>query len=269
MQVYKCQNGKPSEGGCGFWLWDDESKAREEAAVLNNSGAEPHLVAVAPAPDNNSRTRPLLRTASPSSSPFSSQETVSNDTLGAAIAPSPRRCLAWRTDSSQDSHGGYGDPPAGEGRREGTRAAESMMPPRTTPRKDMRDTYSSPNKRKFSFVEREWDSGLPTPDTGRASRDACTTSSYAVNRIPTLTSQYSADSVLGGSSQLSASQTPPATPTPLRPNETGSDEENDSLARDVFDALGQHSVHLPTGARESLAKVLKKHSLRTQGIIKG
>lgn len=237
--------------------------------MLDNSRSGPRSVAGTPAPDSSAYSRSLLGTASPSSSPFSSQETLSNDTLGNTIAPSPRRCLAWKAGSSQENGGRYGDPPAGEGRQGGTRAAESMMPPRTTPRKATTDTYSSPSKRKFSLVESEWDSGLPTPDTGRTSRDACATSSYNVSRIPTLTSQNSMDSVLGSSSQFCASQTPPATPTPLRPKETGPGEEYDSLVREVFDVLGQHSVHLPIGAKGSLDRVLKKHSLRTQGIIKG
>ena len=37
--VYTCQ--KPKHKGCKFFLWADEAKIREEAAVLNNSRSEP------------------------------------------------------------------------------------------------------------------------------------------------------------------------------------------------------------------------------------
>ena len=37
--VYTCQNAQPKR--CSFFLWDDEAKPREAAAVLNNSRTEP------------------------------------------------------------------------------------------------------------------------------------------------------------------------------------------------------------------------------------
>lgn len=36
---YTCQNQEPQR--CGFFLWDEEAKPREESAVLNNSRSEP------------------------------------------------------------------------------------------------------------------------------------------------------------------------------------------------------------------------------------
>ena len=38
--VYTCQQPKPK--GCDFFLWDDDAKPREAAAVLNNSRTEPN-----------------------------------------------------------------------------------------------------------------------------------------------------------------------------------------------------------------------------------
>lgn len=37
--VYTCQKAQPKR--CDFFLWDDEAKSREAAAVLNNSRTEP------------------------------------------------------------------------------------------------------------------------------------------------------------------------------------------------------------------------------------
>ena len=36
---YTCQNQEPQR--CGFFLWDEDAKLREEGAVLNNSRSEP------------------------------------------------------------------------------------------------------------------------------------------------------------------------------------------------------------------------------------
>lgn len=42
---YTCQNQEPK--GCGFFLWDEDAKLREEGAVLNNSRSEPKSKQVA------------------------------------------------------------------------------------------------------------------------------------------------------------------------------------------------------------------------------
>lgn len=52
---YTCQRSQPKR--CQFFLWSDDAKVREEAAVLNNSKTEPCGEAVTPSEGTNKRRR--------------------------------------------------------------------------------------------------------------------------------------------------------------------------------------------------------------------
>jgi len=208
--------------------------------------------------------------ASPPSSPFSSQGTLNHDTFeDAAASPSQRR-LPWKADSSRDDGAEHGvaQCSADEEVEEAMRAAEAMMPPPITPRKaPAPDLFLTPSKRKYSHMDGSQNDDLPTPDIGRKSRDVYGTP-YNAKTTPNFMSHRSNDSAFGSSSQIFVSQTPPATPTPSRPKDV-SVEERDTLTKEVFDLLEEHAVPLPHPTKDALTALLRKHVLRTQGILKG
>lgn len=127
--VYTCQ--KPQPRRCNFFLWDDEAKPREAAAVLANSRSEP----MTPSKDRSRTVSPdIITPYTPSKAPTSTQ---SASTQGEAFD--------W-PNSDDDELSKVAD-------------RASMAPPET-PRKAVKtDMFASPSKRRYDEME----SGLATP----------------------------------------------------------------------------------------------------------
>lgn len=135
--VYTCQKSQPKR--CNFFLWDDEAKPREAAAVLNNSRSE----LITPSKDRSRTVSPdTITPYTPSKAPASTQTTSTQGEV-----------FDW-PNSDDDELFKVAD-------------RASMAPPET-PRKAIKmDISASPSKRRHDEME----SGLATP----ASDDVFTT----------------------------------------------------------------------------------------------
>lgn len=232
LQVYTCQ--KPQHKRCGFFLWADDAKVREEAAVLNNSRSEypPHpqtpkkantaaAAAAPPTPETNKRlTNVRERISNPETEPGTADH---EDNFG------------W---SSSDD--------------EGLLRAEQKLPLDQThfetPHKVARLTaLSSPGKRTY----REMDTKSGDREGWPLSNDVFATPA---------TSRFSSSIGLFS---------PSATPARhiSQPDTRESAAEPSALAASALKILS--GVALSSEVEKNLVDLLDKHDLRTQGIIKG
>lgn len=129
--VYTCQKSQPKR--CNFFLWDDEAKPREAAAVLNNSRSEP----ITPSKNRSGTVSPdIITPYTPSKAPASTQTTSTQGEV-----------FDW-PNSDDDELFKVAD-------------RASMAPPET-PRKAIKtDMFASPSKRRHGDME----SGLTTPSS--------------------------------------------------------------------------------------------------------
>lgn len=226
--VYTCQ--KPQHKRCGFFLWSDDAKVREEAAVLNNSRSEylpqpqtpkkPNLD-LPPTPETNKRSNTIYQ-----SGPSLEKESATLD-----------RDESFGWCSSDD---------------EGLLKAEQelLLHPRPfeTPRKAPRtSTLSSPGKRTHG----ELDARSSSREQWPSSDDVFATPSTSYPSLST--------------GLFSPSPTPAKMPS--QPDVGESAVELSALAAEVMTIL--RGVSLSSDIEQSLVDVLDKHDLRTQGIIKG
>jgi hypothetical protein len=229
--VYTCQ--KPQHKRCGFFLWSDDAKVREEAAVLNNSRSEyppqpqtprkSSLVsaAVPPTPETNRRQTDIReRISNPTKAP---PTTDHDDSFG------------W---SSSDDEGLL-------------RAEQELLSDRTlfeTPRKVARTTaLSSPGKRTHGEI-----------DTKSSSRELWPLSDDV---FATPATSHPSSSI-----GLFSPSTTPARPL-SQLDARGSTVEPSALAADAMNIL--RGVCLSSEVEKNLVDLLDKHDLRTQGIIRG
>lgn len=257
--VYTCQ--KLQRERCNFFLWDDDAKIRETAAVLSNSRSEP-------VSDSGALSNEYSIPLSPPP-PYSPFEIPSN--VGDVSGPNV-------TGPNGDSSGVQtieGELPLdwllsneGEQRRleaignstgstTGSRKRTIQQP--ETPRKAPKaDALDSPRQQWRSPPSSPHISGLPTPNTERTSRSVVTMSSARGLRT--------ASPVERGTSQF---LTPSVTPTSSRFRSicTGLGEDS-SLSEEILEVLDK-SCKLQNDTREKIKTICNKHSVRTQGIAKG
>lgn len=227
LLVYTCQ--KPQHKRCGFFLWSDDAKVREEAAVLNNSRSEnpprpqtPQKLnpVVPPTPETNKRSNTIYQSFSSLNKP----PTIARD-----------ESFGW---SSSDD--------------ECLLKAEQeflLQPtPFETPRKAARTSaLSSPGKRTHSNMDAKSSISEHWP----LSDDVFATPSTS---YPSLSSGLMSPTS-APVRQLSQ---------PVVDENKG---ESSALATEVMNIL--RGVSLSSEIEKKLVDVLDKHDLRTQGIIKG
>ena len=137
--VYTCQ--RPESERCGFFLWEDDAKPREEGAVLNNSRTEPgaakiHGAQSPPPPysihgNSNHEKRPVLKA-------LDKPAVESDDELAFGISSGDEIALS--------------------------QVADAILC--ETPKKAVKThSFTTPGKRKFSDMAV---GGLPTPNTNRS-----------------------------------------------------------------------------------------------------
>lgn len=251
--VYTCQKGQLTR--CDFFLWDDEAKPREVAAVLNNSRSEPP-----PAPQTPSRrpafgNRPVTPTdRSGTESPDVITPLTPSETPSTNMQT--RKALDKALEKEEDT---FGWPTSDDDELSKVADRVSMAPPETPRKAAKTDIFTTPGKKRHG----EMDNGatttaaLPTPGS-----DDVFTSSATGTRGKDIFSAASAAWLLS----------PDETPTPLRYRDgfVGTSPGGESeLVKDVGDALREISLHLGQNVMEALRPVLDRYALRTQGIAKG
>ncbi|ETI26474.1 hypothetical protein G647_03251 [Cladophialophora carrionii CBS 160.54] len=231
---YTCQ--KPQNKRCGFFLWTDEAKIREEAAVLSNTRSEP-----------NAPVTPKTPQKQTSIAEFPTPQTKTNyaqtkpaeraDQIGISGHFEPEESFEW---SSSDD----------EELLKAEQEALQITPfdkPRKTPRTD---GLTSPGKRTLSGSPAR---AVRSDEIWPLSDDVFTTPS---------TSQKSY-----GPGLLSPSNTPASR---LIQSGTGpSEAEPSSLAAEALSILRSSDAQISSWVEAQLVDLLNKYDLRTQGIIKG
>ncbi|KAK5058948.1 hypothetical protein LTR84_011212 [Exophiala bonariae] len=225
---YTCQ--KPQHKRCGFFLWSDDAKVREEAAVLNNSRSE-----YPPLPQTPRKPNPVVP-PTPETNRRPDDVYQSFPSLDKKVTPIARNdSFGW---SSSDD----------ESLLKAEQEFLLQRPPFETPRKAARTTaLSSPGKRTHgdmdakSGIDEQWplsDDVFATPST-----------SYPALSTGLLSPSSAA------AKQLSQ---------PVLGENTG---EYSALTMEVMAIL--RGVSLSSETEKKLVDVLDKHDLRTQGIVKG
>ena len=232
---YTCQ--EPQHKRCGFFLWEDDAKVREESAVINNSrsepGKEPHTpkkfiqqkTQAPPTPQTNDRSH----AACPAIDLTKSPSTVKNDSPRLSHDDS----FEWHSSDEVDLAE--------------TAAQVTMLPPFETPHKTPRtEHYTSPGKR--SYLEMQSSGNTTEPLSTPKNSDDVFATPTTPNRPRGLLSP---------------------SPTPAQkhgfnhhPNAPPSD-----LASSALNILSP--IPLPSAIEAELVDLLNKHDLRTQGIAKG
>ena len=175
--VYTCQ--KPQPRRCNFFLWDDEAKPREAAAVLNSSRSEQ----VTPSKDRPRTVNPEIITPyMPSMALTSTQTTSTQGTV-----------FDWPNSDDEEL----------------SKAADraSMAPPETPRKATKMDMFATPSKRRHDEMEDGLatpasDDVFTTPFTGPPSKNLFPTGLISPAETPT-PSRFK-DISIGGDSELAA-----------------------------------------------------------------
>ncbi|KIX01316.1 uncharacterized protein Z518_09041 [Rhinocladiella mackenziei CBS 650.93] len=226
---YTCQ--KPQHKRCSFFLWSDDAKFREEAAVLSNSRSEP------PGPPQTpGKARSNIVPPTPETRPRNDKQATEKYPKDGGHPEKLKHKESFEWSSSNDEAL--------------LKAEQELLLDRTTfetPNKAPRTaSLTSPGKRTLgqmserpSAVGETWplsDDVFATPSTSHKST---------------------------GTNLLSPTHTPSRGP----PQATRSEPEPSSLASEALAIL--RGVNLSSHIESDLVDLLNKYDLRTQGIIKG
>ncbi|KAF2152976.1 hypothetical protein K461DRAFT_277743 [Myriangium duriaei CBS 260.36] len=229
---YTCQNAQDKR--CGFFLWDEDAKPREESAVLNNSRTE----AIHP-------TSPTRKAAGGEANPAWQQQQAPPPT------PSKRKASPIDLDdSTTDDEDELISWPA-------TGADPS------TPRKAAKTTaYATPSTtrtRRLPWLDytAEETAADPTPDTP--------------SKPPTIAAGTAAVTTPVRPAPGAGLPTPeskaPWTESPARGAEV--DAASMDLTGEVLGLLSSHAVQLSVAAEKALRAALGRQELKLQGAVKG
>ncbi|KAL8716791.1 MAG: hypothetical protein Q9225_005908 [Loekoesia sp. 1 TL-2023] len=260
---YTCQQAQPKR--CDFFLWDDDAKPREAAAVLSNSRTEPVQPPPPPpqTPVKPSRTpnsfglqTPYTDTAKSHQSPeFSTPKTPSKLFITSRNAGDTQNTSTTLSASDEEFY----DWPASDDEDVFKAAEEASsitdMPPPETPRKAAKtEMFASPGKRRFSQVDDGNAASWPSRST--TGEDVFVTPNTGVKR----------DGFLTPGQNLSS---PADTPTPRRSKDVLQAGHDSELTTEVLSVLQKSKVFINPDVRTELKAVCEKHALSTRGILKG
>lgn len=235
---YTCQNKQNEGGGCGFFLWEDDAKIREEGAVMSNGKWKSEID---PRKTDDETGDELPKSVRRRASPPPKKSKIGNGD-SRKRQPSSDPTLMFGND----------DATAADPEFDMTSDEEQMMAAveASTPRKF--DPVTPSSKRKF--MEMNGAGGLPTPKTGGKS----------------FTTPSKGGPVNAAFLDIVS---PASTPTPSRfRNAVGTSAtaiDLDSLYIDIFHCLQSRSIYIGEDARTSLKEICDLYSRRTHGVEKG
>lgn len=290
---YTCQNREPQ--GCGFFLWDEDAKLREEGAVLNNSRSEPKSGQASAAQDGWDAGRGkggMFAGLNPMAKGTDNDATMEDDesTEDESLPPaySLQRHKSSRAKRKADAASLDGDhdsrddellpwPLTGQEEQDLINVADSVAPPPETPRKAAKTgVYATPattveKKRTLPWLQDEMDdsSVLTTPSVLPChQRDYLESPSKqsAINLPPIPEQPYPPTPTLQAmtrNTQAKSSSTQGRyTDALLNPADSTS-----SLTNEALTALSGTSV--TDEVLTALRRILSKHDLKSQGVVKG
>ena len=260
---YTCQKAQPKR--CDFFLWDDEAKCREAAAVLNNSRTES-----LPSPQTPQKYSPYGLTTPQTSTRFSpaNLEVTTPDTPSKPPNGAPsssHRGTATQATTTQGSDLGeefYNWPASDDDElskvADQASSGHSMPPPETSRKAVKTDVLSTPEKRRYDEMALE--SGItgntswPMPLAGAPGDDVFTTPATGAPGRGLFTNTNL--------------PSPAETPTPIRYKDIPPSQDSE-LVSEMLNILQHHHVTIPPEARDAVKSICNKHILYTRGIMKG
>ena len=228
--VYTCQ--KAQHKRCSFFLWSDDAKVREEAAVLNNSRSEP---GPPPQPQTPRKTTSTILPPTPVTNRQPKIEFTAPNEQKEKARLEKEDSFDWSSSNDEDL----------------LRAEQEVLSdPKLfeTPRKAPRTaTLTSPGKK----IQGEGSAKSNGREQWPLSDDVFATPA-TTNRSSTV-------------GFLSPSNTPSKLPSHV--DNSAPAPEPSTLASEVLSLL--HGVQLSEDIERNLIELLNKHDLRTQGISRG
>lgn len=225
-----CQKGKPK--ACGFFLWADEAKLREEGAVLSNSRSEP-------------RAKPAINMPQTPKKPVATTQAPTPDTRG-----HKRFGSSQTIDFEQEES--FDWPPSDDEALAEVAAQATTAPAALqfeTPRKVAKTSGDAPPGKRTHTKMLNDSTMVALQNAG----DIFTTPATSVK--PT-------KSMLGSPSPTPAQGRSQA-------GQSAGVSEPSSLAQEALNILRKNPVPLLPSVERELIDLLDKHDLRTQGIVKG
>ncbi|KAL8898751.1 MAG: hypothetical protein Q9192_001915 [Flavoplaca navasiana] len=257
---YTCQQPQPKR--CNFFLWDDEAKSREAAAVLSNSRSESSATTPQPpakpsfAPSHHGLQTPYTATTKRYDSPVGSSPQTPSKSPTVTRANRHTQDISTTSGTSNEE---FYDWPASDDEDvakivDNVASIKNMSPPETPRKAAKTELLSSPGKRHFSEAQREIEVAYPTLEV--VEDDVFTT--------PATTLKEGAKPTFG---QFMFS--PAATSTPGRFKDVLQVGQDSEITMEVLKALQDNQVSLSSSVKAELKGICDRHSLSTRGIIKG
>lgn len=291
---YTCQHPQPKR--CDFFLWDEDAKPREEAAVLSGKRTEPcgsnetggtgaQEGWSAGRGENQGQLRPTQegmgmfkgvgrqsetrdpdetdsdRTASPPP-PYSSPA------IASAHAGTKRNArTALMDDEDEDA---FAWPLSGQEERDLVRAADAATPKPETPHKVQKTgVYATPGTTGRRKLPWEMPAQPATPASESTTTNPVSGYFQTPSKRPTAVSPITEEDHLQTPTAAPAPATA-RTPSPPSRHRNALSNPADSASSLTSEALSSlSSVRLPPDILSDLRSVLSKHDLKTQGITRG
>jgi hypothetical protein len=290
---YTCQN--QAEKSCGFFLWDEDAKLREEGAILNNSRSEPQHRQVSNAQDGwaAGRTRTgIFANVDPLATEATHTSIKDEDATTDEGSPPPayssqqtgkkRKAEAADLNNNDDDDDDYDDellpwPLTGDEEQELVAAADKTAPPPETPRKAAKTgIYATPattvqKKRTLPWLQ-ESDEPTTVPRTPSMFSDRHTEYTDSPSKPPTKILPAIHEQAYGPTPTLRASTRESQTKSPSPPNRhrdalANPADSSSLLTNEALATLAGTSI--PPSVLSNLRRILGKHDLKTQGLVKG
>lgn len=302
---YTCQQSDRKR--CGFFLWEDDAKPREEAVVLSGRRTEPmgrqsgggdeqegwstERAARAGRTDgmgargnaNGSRGTRLFGPGVQIVNPHNGERTDSPSPCPRQISPLPppsamrnesavmkRRAQQAFADEADDDPFPWAL--TGQEEQELASSVSRTMPPPETPNKVQKTgIYATPattGKRKLPWLDTE-----AGPSISRTTSDVASKLPQlpeTPSKTPTAGASHAKSATTPDGHTLQADSVAATTPSPPTRHKDALSDPGDSAATLTKDALAAlSSVDIPPDILSKLRGILSKHDLKTQGIIKG
>lgn len=276
-KVYRCQKKRMDPKCCNFFLWDDDARPREMAAVSSNSITDPSVYAAPQTPHMNRAQGPMMTPENsdqrsgpnfrhPETTPYTPSKSTGHHVP--LSARSPNGGAAAQNDDDDPNEEFYdvnsgdeeeffqsGPPP---------RASNRAMPPPETPRKAAKtSSFPTPGKRTHDEMARDEPNVTTQPSSSPATLlpdgDVFTTPSAATApRAPNLFSTGN-----GNVPSLTDTSATQRFHDPLSP---GSGQDSD-IATEQLNFLTIHNAS--PEVKDRIRAIANRHSRHTLAVTRG
>lgn len=271
---YTCQKQEPRR--CGFFLWDEDAKPREEAAVLNNSRSEPAMQdgwdAGRSRQQGQERQQPgkglFAGGRSRAARVVDDEETESESSPPpdyATIAPasSASKRPAEEAELHDDDDFGWALGEQADA-LESNAGAASLQTPQKAQKTGVYATPATTAKRKLPWLEQQ-------PITPVDSKTQVGEDYFQTPSKPPASGIANGDQPETPHAPLTISNAnrTPSPPARHRNALSNPADSASSLTAEVLACINASSVKLPPDVISNLRGIVSKHDLKAQGIVKG